>query len=97
MSYDRQAYTSVSSGNNVVIDDKRMGLLRISGTFTGTVDLKVQKGNDLENDLASGDWVTVASYTEPTVQVIESPARLRWKTECSAYTSGEAVAELNGG
>ena len=94
--YDSQNYTATGNGGEVIIDEKSAGLLRIGGTFSGTVQLQVQKGNDLQRTLAESDWITVSEYTEPTVQNIEGAKRLRFRTKMSAFTSGQADVELNG-
>ncbi len=96
--YDSQAFTATGPGEEVVISDKSPGLLRISGTFSGTVQLQVQRGNDLESTLSTDDtdWVVDSEYTEPVAKRIETPKALRFRLKMSSYTSGTANAELNG-
>lgn len=96
--YDSTSFTSTGNGGEVIIDDKRPGLLRIAGTFSGTIQLQVQRGNDLDRTLSSddSDWVVDSEYTESTSKLIDSPMRLRWRTKASALSSGTANAELNG-
>lgn len=94
--YVSDSFSATGNGTEVVVRHKRGGLVRISGTFAGTIAIQVQTGNDLERTLTDSDFVTESEYTEPSAKWIETPATLRWRAKCTAYTSGTAVVEING-
>lgn len=64
-------------------------LLKIGGTFVGTVDLQIF--NEQANE-----WQTIESYTTKTAKVIHTVAwGQQFRLICSAFTSGTIAYELD--
>ncbi|MCP4072303.1 MAG: hypothetical protein GY742_11270 [Hyphomicrobiales bacterium] len=62
----------------------------LSGTFVGTVALQAQD--------ASGNWVTVNSWTAPAISLNNEAAFARnWRLDCTTYTSGTINYEISAG
>lgn len=69
-------------------------LVRVSGTFSGTVKLKwTDEGGTTHTVQESGSDL---SFTAPGERVLDFavPVSLYW--ECTAYTSGTAVCSISG-
>lgn len=72
------------------------GLVEISGTFVGTVNIQIDV-------LGDGTWAnavdtagTAAALTAPGVLKINNGVGCNTRVNCSAYTSGSIVVGLKG-
>jgi hypothetical protein len=65
---------------------------RIAGTFVGTIAVQIA-----DPDVTDADsyWVTIASYTAPTSQLVTVSASCNLRIRCTAYTSGTAKVSLS--
>ncbi len=62
----------------------------LSGTFVGTVALQAQD--------ASGNWVTIDSWTAPAISLNNEAAFARnWRLNCTAFISGAINYEISAG
>jgi hypothetical protein len=91
MSSVRGSFTATADGNQ--IDNSSDVDLVVSGTFVASVQLETAMAGPTGADV----WVPVgAAITAPGVLNAKMTNGRKWRTRCSAYTSGQADYELSG-
>jgi hypothetical protein len=74
-------------------NDKDIITARIAGTFVGTIAVQIADPEELAN--VDTNWVTIASYTAPTSQLISIAADCNLRIYSTAWTSGTATVSLS--
>lgn len=85
------SFTSATTGTATSVTN---GVMEVSGTFSGTIQLKIDAlGNGVYAPAADSSGAAL-SITAPCVMRIANGVPCSVRAECTAYTSGTAVVTV---
>ena len=85
------SFTSATNGSPILVKD---GVMEISGTFVGTIQLHIDAlGNGTYAAAADSSGIAL-SITTPVAMRIANGVATNVRAVCSAYTSGTAVVSI---
>jgi hypothetical protein len=93
MPYVRDSFAATGPGTPISVQN---GVLEISGTFSGTVQLYIDVVGDGTYAPAMDASGTPLSLTQPGVLNIANGAPVNCRAQCTAYASGAIVASIRG-
>jgi hypothetical protein len=85
------SFTGTANGTPVLVKD---GILEISGTFAGTIQLHVDALGNGTYAAAADSSGAALSITGPVSMRISNGVACNVRSVCSAYTSGTAVVSI---